>query len=734
MNKSRQRVLARPRRSAPPVPRPAAEEVAAAYLEAVRRHVAIGADELEAQLAGRFGLAVDDDLILEAADEVSEDPYSECTLLAGDVLVHAPGLMSGAVLTHRLSAGEQAGGFLVVDTDLAGFLRVSGPTVAEEPLEVDEHDGHLVWIGDEDWFADLPAGALLAVRVTLDGAVTLDPLDADPAVPPGLLERLRDRYEAELAEPGLPVPAEALLLGVRLADRDAFGEPVPPLEDLATAAGLERRGDEFAHAEPVWAAGAEARRHARLIARLGPGGEATVALEALDLLEDPDVDAAGLRRALDLLVAPDAVEAVTEELLGPDDDPAALVAVADRLVAVAGRATRAAVARWMATVAAERDGRVLDAESHLRAACVDAPGWEFVEDRLAWYEADRGDAAAATGRWRAIGVAGDHPDLAFAARFAAGSGPEPGRNDPCRCGSGRKYKQCHLGRAATAPLPERADWLWRKSVAYLERYGRAAEETMIDCALARAGAGGDLEQAITDPLTVDVVLHEQGWFARFLRDRGPLLPDDEALLGASWTAVDRTVYEVLAVRPGEGFDLRDLRTGDTPTVTERTTSRTVPAGTRLCARVAPDGGAGHRFVGGVLEVPPGREGGLLALLEEGTGEDLLGWAAARDAPPRPLGPAGADLRECVARLQVADGAADVLDVEYTPAGDGWVRLDADDRVLAALELADDVLIVRTLTAPRMDDVLADLRVVLPEGRVLSDERSPVAPPTSDLRT
>jgi hypothetical protein len=725
VNTSRQRVLARPRRSAAPVDRPAAEDVATALREAVRRHVAVGADELEQQVAARFGLAADDDLILQAADAVIEDPGSECALLAGDVLVHAPALMAGAVLTRRLTADEQAGGYLVVDTDLAGFARVVEPAVDDDPLDVEDHDGHLVWVGDEDWFDGVPAGALLAVRVAADGAVTVDPLDAEPPVPPGLLERLRDRYETELAEPGLPVPAEALLLGVRVAARDAFGEPVPPLEDLATAAGLERRGVEFAHAEAVWAAGAEAERHARLIDRLGPGGEATVALEALDLLEAPDVDAAGLRRALDLLVAPDTVEAVTEELLGPDDDPVALLAVADRLVAVAGRASRAAVARWMAAVAAERDGRVLDAESHLRAACVDAPGWEFVEDRLAWYEADRGDAAAATGRWRAIGLTDDHPDLAYAAVFAAGSGPEPGRNAPCWCGSGRKYKQCHLGRSATAPLPERAGWIWRKAIAYVERYGRATEDTMLGCALARAGADGDLEQALADPLTVDVVLHEEGWFARFLRDRGPLLPDDEVRLGASWPAVDRTVYEVLAVRPGEGLDLRDLRTGDTPTVTDRTASRAVPVGALLCARAVPDGGEGHQLVGGVLLVPPGRERGLLALLDEGTGEDLLDWAAARVAPPRLLGPGGAELAGCVARLQVADGAADVLDVEYTPAGEGWVRLDADDQVLAAMELAGEVLTVRTLTSPRMDAELADLRVVVPEGRVLSDERTPV---------
>ena len=39
--------------------------------------------------------------------------------------------------------------------------------------------------------------------------------------------------------------------------------------------------------------------------------------------------------------------------------------------------------------------------------------------------------------------------------------PEPtrrdlGRNDPCHCGSGRKYKQCHLGKDEEAERSARA--------------------------------------------------------------------------------------------------------------------------------------------------------------------------------------------------------------------------------------------------------------------------------------
>jgi preprotein translocase subunit SecA len=38
---------------------------------------------------------------------------------------------------------------------------------------------------------------------------------------------------------------------------------------------------------------------------------------------------------------------------------------------------------------------------------------------------------------------GDEPVAADAATPAAPSGPKIGRNDPCFCGSGLKYKKCH---------------------------------------------------------------------------------------------------------------------------------------------------------------------------------------------------------------------------------------------------------------------------------------------------
>ena len=123
-------------------------------------------------------------------------------------------------------------------------------------------------------------------------------------------------------------------------------------------------------------------------------GEA--AIRAFALLADPD-DPTALRAALALLADAEVLESVVGELLREPDDGTRVrttTVLAERLVAVAGRSPREAVARYVAAVAAERDGRVLDAESHLRAAALATEGWPIVEDRLAWYESERGDAGA----------------------------------------------------------------------------------------------------------------------------------------------------------------------------------------------------------------------------------------------------------------------------------------------------------------------------------------------------
>jgi hypothetical protein len=166
----------------------------------------------------------------------------------------------------------------------------------------------------------------------------------------------------------------------------------------------------------------------------------------------------------------------------------------------------------------------------------------------------------------------------------------------------------------------------------LSRSGPAARDAIVDLV---AGLVGDEDEdcvvrALEDPLTTDLVLTDGGWFRRFLADRGSLLPDDEAVLAAAWTTVDRTVYEVVEVSPRAGLSVRDLRTGDMLDVRERTFSTVATRGMLVCARAVPDGET-HQLVGAVRPVPPGREIELIDLrdlLDRADPHEIAAWFAA----------------------------------------------------------------------------------------------------------
>ncbi|THF56582.1 UPF0149 family protein [Pseudothauera rhizosphaerae] len=62
------------------------------------------------------------------------------------------------------------------------------------------------------------------------------------------------------------------------------------------------------------------------------------------------------------------------------------------------------------------------------------------ETRLLWLEEAGQAVARIRARWEAAGLAGPQPVQVDVPSAAAPGGP--GRNDPCPCGSGKKYKKC----------------------------------------------------------------------------------------------------------------------------------------------------------------------------------------------------------------------------------------------------------------------------------------------------
>lgn len=446
------------------------------------------------------------------------------------------------------------------------------------------------------------------------------------------------------------------------------------------------------------------------------------------------MDPGHLRETLSRLRSPEALEVALDEMFGLSDEPDLLEqtsVLSDQLLAVARRPSEIAVARFLAAVVAERRCDPLGAEAQLHLAVEADPRWSPGVDRLAWYLSDRGDARGAAGLWHQL-EGEDNYDLVEIEPFAEIEGPKLGRNDPCWCGSGRKFKTCHLGNLPLPPLPDRVGWLCRKSIAYLERRGGAPTRDVFTLASARAGgdAGPDrLADAFADPFVFDIALHELGWFDRFLAERGALLPEDEALLAASWALVSRSVYEVVEIHPGLRLVIRDLRTAETLKVRERTFSRSARAGSMVCARAVPDGET-HQFIGGLFAVAPGTETHLLDLLDQADGFALIEYLGELEKPPKMFTRENEPMVMCEAVVQMPEEAAarDMLDLHYESEGDdAWVEmhpLDEVESVLrASIHLEGRNIRVETSSEPRLERVLSVL-LQIDGAKVISDERHP----------
>lgn len=710
------------------LPLPDLEEVEAAMVDLVACQPGIALGDLARRTAAAVGGDEDDSLVEQLCHRVADAllEHGVFTLLHPDRVVHPATVAAGIVLTHRLTEEERDDGIVNLDFDLP-------PIVGEQVVVLG--DGRFVVVGSagygdcrlhgpEGWLDGFAAGDLLAMRLELpeDDGHDHDDDDADPdadhehepavlhlevapepdaADTEGLASRLREVYDREVAEARLPLGAGDLMLGLLLEDGETFSTPRAPLSELADEAGLERRLDQVAHEASVWRAGAQMDRMRRIedffegdesasesarfvldLADLAAGEDpASIGIEGLD-----SVDASSLRRAFtaldDELVLYFVADEVAEAAGGAEEDQAWAEALVEALVGAASRPRDVAAARYLAARHAEVRGDTLVAEQHLVLAEKADPDNPAVIDRLGWYAADRGDAARAERFWRRLAgtpmVDEDLERLApFLAAATSAGRSAPGRNDPCWCGSGRKYKQCHQGELPRPTLAERVPWLARKAAAFVTRRLDLTEDDAVEVALARTQVGtapDAVARAFQDPLVLDLVLTEGGWFEEFVAQRGPLLPDDERLLAESWLLVDRSVHEVVATDPGASLTLQDLRTGDELVVTERTFSRFARVGECYALRAVPDG-EGHQIVGGIFPVRTGHEAAVLDLLDRADPVEIATWVADLERPPTLVLPDGQELSW--------EEAADLVAAADRDDGD-W--LDPDDpEAAAALE-------------------------------------------------
>jgi hypothetical protein len=363
------------------------------------------------------------------------------------------------------------------------------------------------------------------------------------------------------------------------------------------------------------------------------------------------------------------------------------------------------------------------------------PDWPLPLIDLARIASDRGDAERGLALLRRAGDL-EHPLVALLEAHRVEPRSDLGRNGPCWCGSGRKYKKCHLGREQLA-LAERVNWLYGKAVQHAHVAGW--RDLLAEVGYERYRHTHDLSEAldagIADPLVMDVVLFEGGAFAEFLEVRGSLLPDDERLLAEQWLLVERSLFDVENVEPGVSVIVRDVRSGDTHEVLSRTASRHLKSGQLICARALPTGDDTMQFFGGIDPIALHERDSLIELLDaEPDPVELMTALSRRFAPATLTNTEGEPMAICEATVQVddPDGFEAALDEAYDRVDDAepprWhehVNTHGMPRIRAALVRDGETLRVDTNSAERMDRVLATLVRLDPTMSVVDDSRRPI---------
>lgn len=491
-------------------------------------------------------------------------------------VVPLPLLMNGIVLTHRLSAGEAAGGFLDLDPDLsplhelaqAGIPLAGGGAVRQatmgEAAEAGLDPMHMVLTGPGGWLAGFEPGDDLAVR-WVEGVLVIQqttapaPRRADARALRHTFHRMMDQL---VGAPPLATTIRELVREVLIAGADRWSDVEAPLgEQLAAAGfatahgwvgepGVDLSGYRPQPTPPV--------PMGAFLAEF-PEAPEKAALEQLDRAVNQyrigvlDEGAAHLRELAALLGRPGMARA----FLGWNGLHEGFAEVLTTLLPHAhGRAR--SVAHLLLACVAECEQRPEDYGRHLARALEDDPSPETLRKAatLAEIAGDVGNALALHHR------AGEHGDPEAVARLE------------------------RLGDTPDRPLAARAPWLWEKARAFL------VDMPDTDAWDEVAGAvpdGMDVMYGLFAGFFTECVLFDLGGLERFLALHAERLPADERTLAESWLGAPWRLWHLEEVAPGREAVVTDVVADDRRRVLLGPGERDLVPGTLLLGRVLPTG-------------------------------------------------------------------------------------------------------------------------------------------------
>ncbi len=691
-------------------------------------------------------------------------------------VMFVPAVVEGTTWTAWVDSGDAADGFVRMHPHLAplGWWLVCGGVnlVDESGTVLGPLDSDGIWLDDVDtdvvfgpdgWLNELADG-WVSVAVT-NGALCWSRCETPPIPTERQATALRvgfaraSRHETDTSFDREPTElrftsGDGPMFEALIEDPGAFvGAPVAPLPDLYRSAGLVERSGIIAEDGLDWDALRSWQERNRLSAFYALSPEQVdrliVAVGALQtysvdgsaglgsdhnkrdgaailletVLDDGEVASAFWRERARRDITLDAVDGFANELASrvQGATPVGLSWLHARCLDLSGDASAAYEVLT---------GAVTGSCTHMPAV-MDAAG----------YASDRGDAATAYRLLRQAGLVDLHVDeedeeegpndtalLVMEVEGFALHRPRPavGRNDPCPCGSGRKYKACHIGREQHS-LADRSAWLYDKAKRYLRARRPDSMPSLAEAMSDASGSARLYEELVSSPFITDLALHEDGVFAEFRGSRNALLPDDEALLAAQWALVDRGAFEILRVAD-DRLDLYDIGRGEHLTVVNTHPSDRTRVGTLMVGRPLPVGET-YRSFGGFIEIPRTAVSGALDAIASGAPEVLAAFLGELFRPPRHQNTDGHDLELHEIRWRIPEpGGVDAAlrDAGFQRDNDepAWRMMraapGAHKTIIATIELNGNEVVGHVNSRERADMLRAAIAVAVSAAEFVDD--------------
>ena len=696
---------------------------------------------------GELTVALAQDGVLAAFDDCELDELVEIVdqalLETDDTWVSASGtvslvseLLRGVVLTHRVTADELDRGVLDSTPDLGtltwGLRRTwslagGGEVAHAYPFKGERHLAeHGSYVGPDGWLDGIEPGELIGA--TCDGERFEIVRNATVDYVEQAAELVREVFD-ELCDPESAMECGELVMESLMRDLQVFRTPTKPVAELIERAGLRFRGAWIGRADREFTTPGEKWRDTRVERLVSDYQLDTCCSDALQRLMQvwSDFVVATPERRHEVVATwkprhlrddfhHGAVSsALVDYILERHDDRA------DRLDEFAALLSQfrelEPVALYLVAHNALRGGSAREALDSIRRSTTLDGEFGPALDLRATLLADAGlPADALSARRTAMAFDGSDHDVAFLTDLLQPFA-RAGRNDPCPCGSGRKFKQC-CQREPKLSLSARRGLALRQATWSLDepqRHGGLFSLALEAFEASRAPFS-EMRQRVTglmtDPFLVDVALFDEGGIDGYVHERAEIIPSPELEWLRSLAGSPRGLWEYRRL-DGKQFALRDIQTGE---VRESITLHDQGLSDQgyLFARIVDDGIGGTVGVAGpALEISLARRGRLIELLDaEADGHELAAWYGAQMAPPVIQNREGDSLELSTAYFSPVPGTdwqsiEAALDELYERDGDGWVEfldLDGENIVRASMHRDDDQLGVFTNSVARFERV------------------------------